>query len=369
MLDKKPALSVTLNGADAPVRGWVVVDSLVESMAMGGTRMTATVTEDEVRALAKGMTAKLSLVGLPIGGAKAGLVATGKPREHALEHFGRTVAPLLHGGVHLGCDLGVNQADRAAFYDAADYDVRRLTRCARLPMDWGTYWEPLVDITGHGVGVATLTAVAGMPGPASRRVVIQGFGAVGRGVAKYLERHGHRIVGVADVRGTVSCPDGLPVDGLIKATDPAGTVDRALLPDSVTTANGADAWLDVDADVLVLAANMNAVHAGNAAQVRAALIVEGGNLCCSPEAKDALAAQGVVVIPDVVANVGGAAAGGCALTGTVPFDLPRDQMAAWVFDWVQERVERNTREVLEVMAGGAPDPVATLLTARRTATV
>jgi glutamate dehydrogenase (NAD(P)+) len=368
-VEDAPALSVTLTGADEKITGWVVADSLVESMAMGGTRMTPSVTEDEVRALARGMTAKMALVGLPIGGAKAGIVAGPERRTETLAAFGRTVAPLLKGGIHLGCDLGTSQADRALFYEAAQYDVRSLPRSAGLPVDWDTYWQPLVSITGFGVGVSALTALKSSPGTADRRIVVQGFGAVGRAVAQYLEDCGHTVVAVADVHGTVSSPRGLPVDALRRLTDTSGTVDRTGLPDDVRTATGPDAWLDVDADILILAANKDALHAGNAHRVKAGLVLEGGNLCCSPEAKKIMAENGVTVVPDVVANAGGASAGGVALTGTVPFDLPTADRVKWVFSWVEKRIHDNTLDVLEIMAAGDRDPVRTLLTARRKAAV
>src|SRR5215211_5883088 len=89
---------------------WVVVDDLVEGMAMGGTRMTTSVTEAELAELARAMTHKLALVDLPIGGAKAGIRPRGPVTDRAglMRAFGRAAAPLLHGGVYLGCDLGTS---------------------------------------------------------------------------------------------------------------------------------------------------------------------------------------------------------------------------------------------------------------------
>lgn len=69
----EPLLSTTLNLPGCQARGWVVVDSMVDGLALGGTRMTPTVTEQELAGLARAMTHKLALVGLPIGGAKAGI--------------------------------------------------------------------------------------------------------------------------------------------------------------------------------------------------------------------------------------------------------------------------------------------------------
>jgi glutamate dehydrogenase (NAD(P)+) len=354
---------VTLDGEDDSLRGWVVVDSLVDSIAMGGIRMTDSVTEGEVRALARGMTEKLTLIGLPIGGAKAGVVGGASDRDQILRSFGRSVAPLLHGGVHLGCDLGVTQSDRALVHEAAGYDVRDRPRSAGLAMDWPTYWSPLTNVTGFGVGIATTTALERMGGGA-RRVVVQGFGMVGRAVAGFLQARGHRVVAVADVLGTVADPHGLSISELIAATDDLGTIDRRRLPAELTSNRQRDAWLDVDADVLVLAANKDAVDSGNVERVRPTLVVEAGNLCCTARAKAVLAERGVTIVPDVIANVGAAAVSGCALTGTVPFDLPPRKMAVWLHEWVAVRVRRNTEDFLE-LSRSSDDPLAALLATRR----
>jgi glutamate dehydrogenase (NAD(P)+) len=362
-----PLLMTVITSQAEALSGWVVVDSLVDGMAMGGTRMTATVSDGEVKRLARAMTTKLALAGLPIGGAKAGIRAGQGDRQEVLRAFGRATAPLLHGGVYLGCDLGTTHADRDLFLAEAGYDVLRQPRVAKLPTDWGTFWTHLVDVTGFGVCEAAATAVAARFGTHHCRVVIQGFGTVGRAVGKGLAERGHRIVAVADIHGTIEASDGLPIGQLLSITDPTGTIDRGRLPDAVRVLDGPEAWLDVDADVLILAATGDAVRAENAGRVRAEIVVEGGNLCCTTEAKAIMAAGGILLIPDVVANVGGAAVTGCVLTGTVPFDLPLPQMVNWLFDWVGARVRDNTKAILEITAGGVIDPVATLLAQRRLA--
>ncbi len=362
--NRPPILSTSVTTPSDALEGWVVVDTLVEGMAMGGTRMTPSVTEDEVRSLARAMTVKLGLAGLRIGGAKAGIVAGSDDRERTLRSFGRAAAPLLHGGVYLGCDQGTTHADRDVFFAAADYDLLRQSGVSRLPTDWATFWTHLVDITGFGVAVGALTALSASPGTASRRVTVQGFGTVGRAVAKALEARGHRIVAVADVMGTVYAPAGLPLRELLAVTDTAGTIDRSRLPGTVAASDEPEAWLDVDTDVLVLAAGGDAVREDNAGRVRAGLVVEGGNLCCTAQAKARMRSAGTVIVPDVVANVGGAAVTGCVLTGAVP-ELPLKQTVSWLFDWVEERVRTNTLDVLEIAAGGSADPVRELLTVRR----
>lgn len=360
-----PLLVTKITSPSEALYGWVVVDSLVDGMAMGGTRMTATVSKEELKRLARAMTTKLALAGLPIGGAKAGIRAGMGDREAALRAFGRASAPLLHGGIYLGTDLGTTHADRDLFLAEAGYDVLAHPRVKKLPVDWATFWTHLVDITGFGVCEASAAAIKTRFGTRSCRVAIQGFGTVGRAVSKGLEERGHCIAAIADIDGTIEARDGLPIGQLLSVTDPAGTIDRGRLPDGVRVLDGQEAWLDVDADVLILAAVGDAVRAENARRVRAQIVVEGGNLCCTASAKEIMAARGVLLIPDVVANVGGAAVTGCVLTGTVPFDLPLKQMVNWLFDWVGARVRDNTEAVLEITAGGVADPVAPLLAHRR----
>ncbi|QQQ78733.1 Glu/Leu/Phe/Val dehydrogenase [Saccharothrix sp. 6-C] len=360
----EPAFVVHLNGDNGGLKGWVVVDSLVGGWAMGGTRLTETVTETEVRGLARAMTDKLTLVGLPVGGAKAGIVAPEAGKEEVLKTYGRTIAPLLHGGIHLGADMGVGAKERAIFYEAAGYDPRKRPRGVDMPYDWKTYYEPLVDATGHNVGQAAAAALEASHRDEPARVVVQGFGAVGRAVAKFLEQRGHRIVAVVDILGTVSA-DELPVDDLIAITDPQGRVDRSRLPQSVKVTPEADAWLDVDADLIILAAQKDAINSTNVHRLKAAFVVEGGNLATSPEARLKAAAAGTLLIPDVIANVGGAASAGLALTGTVPFTLPGEARKDWVFDWIAQRVRKNTLDLLEIANGSSAEPLRELIAARR----
>jgi len=348
---------------------WVVVDDLVEGVAMGGTRMTAAVTEAELAALARAMTHKLALVDLPIGGAKAGIRPRGPVTDRAglMRAFGQAAAPLLHGGVYLGCDLGTGYADRDRWLAAAGYDLARQPGAAKLRIDWAGFWRGVVDVTGLGVATAVLAGLraAGVTGP--QRVTVQGFGTVGRSVAQHLAGHGHRVVAVADVRGTVADPAGLPVAALVAATGADGTVDRDALPASVRRCPGERAWLDVDADVLVLAASAGAVDAATAGSVRAWLVVEGGNLSCTEAARRVLRGAGRTVLPDVVVNVGAAAVVGCVLTGVAPADLPLAELTAWLREWVSAKVTRNCELVLELAAAGSADPVGELLAARAVA--
>lgn len=324
---------------------------------MGGTRTTGTVTLDEVAALAARMTIKLSWASLPIGGAKAGIVCdlpAGEERDRRFAQFGLAISPLLRGGVYLGSDQGTSHRDRDLFLAAAGYDVAEEPILAGLPCKWSQLWERCEDVTGFGVCEGVLSAVEAVVGAGEGRVVVQGFGAVGRAVASRLAAKGYSIVGIADRVGTVTHPAGLPLLTLLAATDPLGTIDRSALPQAIACDRRPDAWLDVDADLLVLAAGGDAIHDGNVDRVRALLVAEGGNLAVTPSAQRTLARRGVPVLPDYIINVGGAAVTGLLLTGQAPLCTVVDDLVEWLYDEIGHRIRRNVDTLLTYVDSGRP---------------
>jgi glutamate dehydrogenase (NAD(P)+) len=364
-----PLFSTTLSLPGCVADAWVVVDSTVNGLAMGGTRMTATVDPTELAALARAMTHKLALVDLPIGGAKAGIRprATVADRDTLMRTFGQVTRPLLHGGVYLGCDQGTTQTDRDTFFDAAGYDVTRVPGATRLDVEWAHFYQAMSDITGFGVATAALGTLEAQGVHTPQHVVLQGFGAVGRAVARHLAAAGHRIVAIADVHGTIADPSGLPVEKLIECTSIDGTIDRTALPASVRLLDTDRAWLTVGADLLILAANADAVDETAVSSVRAGIVVEGGNMSCSKPARRLLHQAGHTVLPDVVVNVGGAALTGTIFTGIAPSGLTVPQLSAWMRDWISSKIKKNCALIQELSASGSSDPVAELLAARNVA--
>ncbi|MFF1488651.1 Glu/Leu/Phe/Val dehydrogenase dimerization domain-containing protein [Streptomyces sp. NPDC058319] len=365
-LPASPLFTTTLSLPGCAADAWVVVDSTVHGLAMGGTRLTETVDERELASLARAMTQKLALIDLPIGGAKAGIRprAPLTDRDGLMRTFGRVSRPLLHGGVYLGCDQGITPADRDACFAAAGYDLTQVPGATRLDVPWEQFYRSMSDITGFGVATAALSTLEAQRSTRPQRVVVQGFGAVGRAAARHLQRAGHRVVAVADVVGTLADPAGLDTDGLIAVTSADGTVDRARLPDRVRSLGPGRAWLTVDADVLVLAASADAVDTASVPDVRARVVVEGGNLSCGPAARRLLREAGHTVLPDVVVNVGGAALTGAVLTGVAPSGLPAPGLAAWLRAWIASKIKRNCALVTELSDLGRADPVTELLADR-----
>lgn len=362
-------MRILIRDEENDVEAFVVVDSLVAGRAMGGTRMTTDVTVDEVAGLASAMTRKLALAGVPIGGAKAGIrcgLPPGPHRNKVLTAFGRQLTPLLRGGLYLGSDQGITHDDRDLFFSAAGFDPRR--QLPWLPCSWGELWRRCREVTGLGVCEAVDTAAAQLLGPeAVRSIVIQGFGVVGRAVASGLAARGYPIVAVADRLGTISATGGLPVSALLDATDSTGTIDRRRLPAGLELTDAPDAWLDVPADVLVLAAGSGAVNETNVDRVIPHLLVEAGNLTCTPAAEQLLLQRGAHTLPGPVVNVGAAAVTGMLLTNSVGTYTDPDSLVAALFETVATIIRDNTAEVI-TQAHGTDRPlsvVADTLAAQR----
>ncbi|WP_405850473.1 Glu/Leu/Phe/Val dehydrogenase dimerization domain-containing protein [Streptomyces niveus] len=322
-----PLISLTWHDHVTGRAGYLVVDRLVRGVSSGGLRMRDGCSLDEVTGLARGMTMKEALHYnddpaaryIPLGGAKGGIDCD--PRDPAaygiLVRYLRAVRPYIETVWTMGEDLGLTQdvVDKAAaeaglvstvqaIHPLLDDEAaarRRLADAFAVQVD-GIGLDELAG--GCGVAESALTALdrAGVP-YGGTRVAVQGLGTMGGATARFLSRAGLTVVAVADVKGTIACPDGLDVEALLAARDAFGTVDRAALRPGDRELPG-EAWLSVDAEILVPAAVSYAIDTTNQARITARWIVEAANMPVLAEAEELLAARGITVLPDVVVNSG-----------------------------------------------------------------
>ncbi|MFI9759341.1 Glu/Leu/Phe/Val dehydrogenase dimerization domain-containing protein [Streptomyces sp. NPDC051963] len=306
-------------------QGFLVVDRLVRGVSSGGLRMRAGCTLDEVTGLARGMTMKEALHYdpegryVPLGGAKGGIDCDPQDPDSygLLVRYLRAMRPHIESFWTTGEDLGLTQdlVDRAAaeaglvssiqaVYPLLDDETaarRRLTEAFAVEVD-GLGLDELVG--GCGVAESALAALDRASVPyTGTRVAVQGLGTMGGATARFLTRAGLSVVAVADIKGTIANPAGLDVETLLAGRDAYGTVDRSGLRPGDRELPG-DAWLSVDAEVLVPAAVSYAVDAVNQERITARWIVEAANMPVLPEAEELLTARGVTVLPDVVVNSG-----------------------------------------------------------------
>lgn len=325
-----PSKVVLLREPTAELRAIVVVDNVACGPAIGGVRMAADVTVAEVARLARAMTHKNAMAGLPHGGAKAGIVADPKMdplgKERLVRAFARAMAELE--SYIPGPDMGTDEACMAWVRD-------EIGRAVGLPRVVGGI--PLDEIGATGFGVAVCATVAGQHAGLSldgARVAIQGCGAVGRHAARQLAERGAKIVAAADTGGAVHHPEGLDVDALLAHKGSGRSIHRF---GGGKPMAGADI-VSVDCDVLVPAARPDVLTADNADAVRARLVISGANIPATAEAERRLHERGVLVVPDFVANAGGVICAAVEYHGGT-----RSQ----AFATIEEKIADNTRAVLE----------------------
>jgi len=163
--------------------------------------------------------------------------------------------------------------------------------------------------------------------------VVQGFGSVGKHAARFLIEKDAVVIAASDTRGTIVDEDGLDVLAMI-ALKAEG---RALHDYPRGRKLGADAVIDVPCEIWIPAARPDVIHAGNVARLRTRLVAEGANIPLTAEAEAALAARGVLVLPDFIANAGG------VICAAVEFRGGTESAALALID---EKIRANTEAVL-----------------------
>ncbi|HSF63485.1 MAG TPA: Glu/Leu/Phe/Val dehydrogenase [Paracoccaceae bacterium] len=314
---------VRLRGKIETFTGYRSVHSEHMEPVKGGIRYATSVNQDEVEALAALMTYKCALVETPFGGSKGGLCID--PRawdEHELEQITRRFAyelikrDLIHPAQNVPApDMGTGEREMAWIADQYmrmnTTDINGRACVTGKPPHAGGI-QGRVEATGRGVQYALREffrhpedkAKARQGGDLDgKRVIVQGLGNVGYHAAKFLsEEDGCRIVGVIERDGAVMDPRGIRIEELRQWIVRHGTVKG--FPEGDFTPNGA-AMLEQDCDILIPAAMEGVIHRGNAAAIKAPLIVEAANGPITFGADEILRGKGTVIIPDMYANAGG----------------------------------------------------------------
>ncbi|TVR73916.1 MAG: Glu/Leu/Phe/Val dehydrogenase [Sphaerobacteraceae bacterium] len=293
--------------------GYRVQHSRVLGPGKGGVRFHPAADLDEVRGLAALMTWKCSLLDLPYGGAKGGVVCD--PSLHSSGELARITRAYANAltpfiGAHVDVpapDVNTDERTMAWFLDEYEKRVDRHepSVVTGKPLALGGI-PGRGESTGRGVAETARAMLDNeYISPSQARAVIQGFGKVGSEAARRLHEHGVKVVAISDVSCGLVNPAGLDIPRILQSV-------QCQPPRLLETYRGDDATmvppgdiLTIDCDVLIPAALEGQIHAGNAADIKAHIIVEGANGPTTAEAEQILSQRGVVIAPDILANAGG----------------------------------------------------------------
>jgi glutamate dehydrogenase (NAD(P)+) len=289
--------------------GYRVQHSSILGPTKGGIRYDHEVTLGECAALAMWMTWKCALLRLPYGGAKGGVrcdprALSLRELEGLTRRFTSELLPIIGPQEDIPApDMATNEQTMAWMMDTYSmqlgYAVPEIVTGKPISIGGSVFRQ---EATGAGVVMVTSRACDRLGlRLEEQRCVVQGFGNVGGVAARELHDRGATVLAVSDVSGALHAEEGLDVPALQDYARENGSLEGADAGSRITN----DELLELECDVLVLAAREDQITADNAARVRARMIAEGANGPTTLEADGILAERGIPILPDVLTNAGG----------------------------------------------------------------
>jgi glutamate dehydrogenase (NAD(P)+) len=309
---KAVEVSIPTSLDDGSVRaftGYRVTHNVSRGPSKGGIRYHPDVTLDEVKALAMWMTWKCSLMGLPFGGAKGGVICNPKTMSRGeLERMTRRFTSEIINEIGPekdipAPDVGTNASTMAWIFDTFSmnkgHSVLGVVTGKPLTIGGSLGRE---EATARG-GVFCLESALEKQSRSMEglRVAVQGFGNVGSFFAKFVGELGATVVAISDSTGGVYNGNGVDVAAAFAHKRSGGSLSELKGGDRITN----EELITLDCDVFAPCALEQVVTEENAADVKANVIVEGANGPLTPAADDILESNGVLILPDVLANAGG----------------------------------------------------------------
>jgi glutamate dehydrogenase/leucine dehydrogenase len=313
--------------------GFLVIDNTVLGLGKGGIRMTANVTVEEVMRLARTMTFKNALAGIPFGGAKAGIIWNGGSnilKKQYVQSFARLIKPFIPQKYIAGPDVNTGEQEMRWFAEVLKNKKAATGKPAKmggLPHELGS--------TGFGVAKTTEVAAKLLKLDLNKaRVAIEGFGNVGSFAFKFLKELGANIVAVSDSRATAVSKIGFDYKVLSKIKKRGGSVGDYPGIERI----GKEDIFSLPVDILILATVTDVINENNKNKIKAKIIVEGSNIPMSEKIEKEFFEQGILVIPDFVANAGGVVSSYAEYCG---YDSKR------MFDLVERKITKTVTLVLQ----------------------
>lgn len=319
--------------AESNLLGYLAIDSTVRGRSYGGLRMLPDVSPSELAEHAKLMTLKNAFLGLPFGGAKAGIVAdldiSLEKKRARLKAFGKAVLPLLKSHCY----------SPSGDMETTDEDIRFMLSAngLRIPS------RSLEGRSGFYTGLSVFAAAArtaqrlGVELRGSS-IAIEGFGKVGSSVARIFWERGVRVVAISTMEGAIYREKGLDIGELLRLYSQLGS--RIVKAFQGAERIEKSKLLELEVDILSPCAGYHSIKAENARRITAKIISPGANLPVAPQAEQILFQRGVVCLPDFIASCGGVLGATMRFTGL---------SEGYIRGFIEQRVAGKVAEVLEAV--------------------
>jgi glutamate dehydrogenase (NAD(P)+) len=335
------SIPVKMDGGDVQVfEGYRVQHNIARGPAKGGIRYHPNVTLDEVKALASWMTWKCATVGIPYGGGKGGVICDPKSLsrnelERLTRRYAFEIAPIIGPDRDIPApDVYTDEQTMAWIMDTISM-VRGHTELGVVtgkPIALGGS-QGRAEATARGCLYALREAcrVKNMSLKDSR-VVVHGFGNAGANIARLVAEDGAKVIAACDSKIAVYADGGIDVAAALKHKAETGSL--AGLAGTKETA--CDDVLTMECDILLPSALEIAITLKNVGNVKTKIIAELANGPTTPGADRILDEQGVLLIPDILANAGGV---------TVSYyEWVQDQYS---FFWTEDKINKTLENTIQ----------------------
>jgi glutamate dehydrogenase (NAD(P)+) len=332
------------DGSIKVFKGFRVQHNVTRGPAKGGVRFHPDVNVDEVKALAFWMTYKCSVVNIPFGGGKGGIIcdptklSLGELERLARRYFADLVDVFGPDKDVPAPDVGTNSQVMSWFMDTYSMHQRKHTPAVVTgkPLELGGS-AGRVEATAQGIVHCIKEAAAHLKMDlAKSTVAVQGFGNVGSYSAKILRKEGSTIVAISDVSGAYYAKSGIDIDAAFKHLETNRTLAGFEKSAGIEKMANPMELLELGVDILVPAALESQITEANAPRIKAKLIAEGANGPITPNADKILDEKGVFLIPDILCNAGGV---------TVSY-LEWVQNRAGYY-WTNERIQEDLSRIMK----------------------
>ncbi len=278
--------------------------------AKGGIRFHPDETIDTVRALAAWMTWKTSVVDIPLGGGKGGIICD--PKSLSVTELERLSRGYMRRVAYfIGEDKDVPAPDVYTTPQIMAWmmDEYETIKGRHLP---GVITGKPVPLFGSlGRGDATARGGVYVTREAAKCLelklegapaAIQGYGNAGQ-FAHQLGKDilGLKVVAISDSKGGIYKEDGIEFTKAVQWKEKTGSVVNFPGADNISNAE----LLELPVQVLFPSALENVITEQNANKIQAKIVAELANGPTTPEADKILFDKGIFVLPDFLCNAGG----------------------------------------------------------------
>ncbi len=280
------------------LHGFLVINSRVNGLTCGGVRIHEDISVQELQDLARVMELKQAFIGLPRGGARAGIIASydlnNDEKQKLMNRFAELVEEELIDRRWLAAiDVGTNLGLIQNMYKHINVDIPEPSK--------------EIDNAGYFTAVGVMRSIEISLDVKCRQLrectfAIEGFGNVGSHLAKILHERGAKVVALSSSNGAIYDENGLAIREIFNQfsrTKQVGCYEKA-------KHLARDALLELDVDVLCPCAMDSSINRDNMEKIKADIICAGANNPVTLAADEYLYNRGVLYLPDFMTNAGGA---------------------------------------------------------------